>query len=85
MPQFIFTKYSKKKFEKLSPEVSQRILKKLKSCKTHPDFFSLLETLTNFGEASHRLRIGDYRIILKIKDHDNLIILDLGHRKEVYK
>ncbi|WP_197035228.1 type II toxin-antitoxin system RelE family toxin [Oceanivirga salmonicida] len=33
-----------------------------------------------------RYRIGDYRLIAKIKDEKLIIILiDLGHRKEIYK
>ncbi|MDR1012765.1 MAG: type II toxin-antitoxin system RelE/ParE family toxin [Lactobacillales bacterium] len=33
-----------------------------------------------------RYRIGDYRLIIKIKDNELLIILiDIAHRKDVYR
>lgn len=33
-----------------------------------------------------RYRVGDYRIIAKIKDEEILIsLIDLGHRKDIYK
>ncbi len=38
------------------------------------------------GREGWRIRIGDYRVIYLIED-DNLIIIvvEIGHRKEVYK
>ncbi len=38
------------------------------------------------GEDTYRIRVGDYRIIYSIHD-DRLvvIVIDVGHRKEVYR
>jgi len=37
-------------------------------------------------ECSHRLRVGDYRIIYQIDDDCNLItVYGIGHRREVYR
>jgi len=30
-----------------------------------------------------KLRVGDYRVIFKL-DKDNIVVLKIGHRKEVY-
>ncbi len=52
-----------------------------------------LRTLNNEPESGKRLkhsdfwrlRIGDYRAIYEIdRDNDNVIVLYIGHRKEVY-
>lgn len=85
MPKFFFTTWADKKFHKLPLEVQQRLRKKLKSYRDHPDFFDLLEPLVNHKQASHRLRVGNYRIILEIVDKDQLLVLDVGHRKNIYK
>lgn len=38
------------------------------------------------GQGGYRIRVGDYRVIYIIK-HSELIILilDVGHRKDIYK
>jgi len=50
----------------------------------------LLKEPVKFGDYLKRdlqgyrkLRVGDYRVIYKI-DQENIIILKIGHRKEVY-
>ena len=50
----------------------------------------LLQDPINFGlplrkglQGYRKLRVGDYRIIYKIEDK-NIIILKIGHRKEIY-
>ncbi len=38
------------------------------------------------GRDAYRIRVADYRIIYEINDEILLIdIIDLGHRKEIYK
>lgn len=38
------------------------------------------------GRDGWRIRIGCYRIIYEIKDHIfHLLILDVGHRKDIYR
>jgi mRNA interferase RelE/StbE len=38
------------------------------------------------GEDAYRLRIGDYRVIYQIEFARNeLILIALGHRREIYK
>jgi mRNA interferase RelE/StbE len=37
------------------------------------------------GRAGWRIRIGNYRVIYEIEDHVcRILVLDLGHRKEIY-
>jgi mRNA-degrading endonuclease RelE of RelBE toxin-antitoxin system len=89
MIKFIFSKDSKKKFLNLEKNLQERVIFKLKSIKDHPYVFSILVQMKDSTNSTHRLRIGNYRIILFLKDQQgancDFIIVDLGHRKEVYK
>ncbi|MEX2684355.1 MAG: type II toxin-antitoxin system RelE/ParE family toxin [Candidatus Sigynarchaeota archaeon] len=38
------------------------------------------------GRPFYRLRVGDYRVIIDIKDQELVImVLEVGHRKGIYK
>lgn len=86
---FIFTKDAQKSFLKLSKESQTRIYKKLELLKTHPDIFSILRRLSHFEPATHRLRIGTYRLILKQEEEKEgstvFRVLDVGHRRDIYE
>lgn len=89
MVYFTFTKYSGKCFYKLPKSIQKRILDKLKSLKEHEDIFLVLKKLINFEPATHRLRVGNYRLILELKLQGEkkmeFLVLDVGHRKDIYK
>jgi mRNA-degrading endonuclease RelE of RelBE toxin-antitoxin system len=85
MPLFELTSLALKKFQKLAPDIQLRIKNKTVSIKDHPDFFVLLESLKNFTPATHRLRIGNYRLILQYMGNDQFLVLDLGHRRDIYR
>ncbi|KKU80226.1 MAG: hypothetical protein UY05_C0011G0008 [Candidatus Peregrinibacteria bacterium GW2011_GWA2_47_7] len=86
---FIFTKYAKRKFTKLPLGIQKRIVVKLTALKKHEDIFSILRPLHNFEPATHRLRIGSYRLILELKadkkSAPEFLILDMGHRRDIYR
>lgn len=89
MNQFVFTKKAERKFYCMPKPVQERILTKLRSLKSHPDLLSILKRLHHLEPASHRLRIGNYRLILELKIQNNeelvFCVLDLDDRKDVYK
>lgn len=89
MITFIFGKESIKEFLELEQVTRERISNKLKVLKNHPNIFSILVKLEDLGLATHRLRIGNIRLILKLekqsKECVEFFILKLGHRKEVYR
>lgn len=89
MNTFIFTAYAKKQLLNLSQVEQERILAKLVLLKNHPDIFAVLRALVDFDPATHRLRIGSYRLILKLEQsqmNENLfLVLKVGHRKDVYQ
>ena len=85
MNRFIFTHFAKKQFQTYENKVQEKIIQKLKILKQHDYIFSVLKTLVDFEPATHRLRIGDYRLILKWEKPNTFLILAVGHRKNIYK
>lgn len=84
MFNFEFKEKAVKEIERLSPEIRERILKKLK-------FYSLQENSLRFAEklkdckfGEYRFRIGDYRAIFDVDNH-TIVILKFGHRRDIYK
>lgn len=89
MNQFIFTKKAEKRLRALPVSIQERIVKKLKDLKKNDDIFSLLRRLHHLDPATHRLRVGDYRVILEYKKQNKkgavFWILDVGDRKDIYE
>jgi mRNA-degrading endonuclease RelE of RelBE toxin-antitoxin system len=87
MNTFVFTKKAEKTFRKLPEDAQERIIKKLKELHAHPDIFSVLKNLHNFEPATHRLRIGSYRLILELQTQKppKFWVLEVGDRREVYR
>lgn len=78
----IYTNRSVKDIEKLDYSIKNRIGKALIRFSENPLHYS--ERLTNHDLGSYRFRIGDYRVIFDIEG-SNIIILCVGHRKEIYR
>lgn len=81
---FTFKKKAAKEIDELPAYVRKRILEKLQ-------FYSLQENPLRFADklkdhrfGEYRFRVGDHRILFDI-DGNILIILKVGHRREVYK
>ena len=84
MYRYFFKKKALPAFKKLPFEVQKRILDKLDYFikQKYPLFFA--SRLINYGLGEYRFRIGDYRVIFDLEDED-IIILEVGHRREIYK
>lgn len=71
-----------KQLGKLDFLTKQRIIKSLERIRIRPHYFVKRIIGTNF----FRLRVGDYRVILKIVNKKLIIyVLEIGHRKNIYK
>ncbi|MFW6285918.1 MAG: type II toxin-antitoxin system RelE family toxin [Nanoarchaeota archaeon] len=82
MFDLLFTAESKKFLKKLSEQDSKRIISTLERCRIRPH--SYIKKLVS--SPYFRLRVGNYRIILDIKSGKLLIIVvEIGHRKNIYK
>jgi mRNA interferase RelE/StbE len=79
-----FLKTAQKELRKLPKEIQQRIAAKIDSLLADP-YPPESKKLTN-GNGRFRIRIGDYRVIYRIEE-DKLIILiiKIGHRRDIYK
>lgn len=80
-----YTAFALKQLKKLDKQVSSRIL----------DYMDEVAKLENPRERGKmlvgnligfwRYRVGDYRVLCKIKDNELVItVVNVGHRKEVY-
>ncbi len=81
MYEIFFSEIAKKQFLKLEKEIQKRILTSLDRIKIRPEAY----VTKLIGDASYRLRVGDYRVLMDI-DHGKLIILiiKVGHRRNIY-
>ena len=78
--EILITRRAEDDLIKLDPVVKKRIKKNLLKLRTDPQSFS--KKLT--GANGYRFRIGKYRIVFDI-DKNNIVILRVGHRREIYK
>ena len=85
MSTFLFTKAAAKQFYKLDISAQQRIQSKLQELKKSKNINTNIKLLINFKPATHRLRIGNYRLILKDEKDGNFLVLEVGHRKDIYR
>jgi len=77
-----FSKKAYSQLTKLSKDSQERILSKLERIRIRPHHF--VEKIV--GDSGYKLRIGDYRLILDIYENSLIIlVLKLGHRKNIYK
>ena len=82
MFDLFFTDESKRFLKKLNKQDSTRIISTLERCRIRPH--SHVKKL--ISSPYFRLRVGDYRVILDIKAGKLLIIVvEIGHRKNIYK
>lgn len=86
---FDFTEYGLKCLQKLPKDVQGRIEKKLSSLKNHPNIFTVISALEDVEPATHRLRVGDYRLVLQLTSNTKskvyFMVIDVDHRKNIYR
>lgn len=81
-----FTKHAERTLEKFEQTISQKIYKNLQKLKSDP--FNFIEPLNRpkGAEPLYKLRIGEYRAILAIRNNKRVIlVVDIGHRKMIYR
>jgi len=81
---YVFTGKSFKQLQKLPKSVQKRIIAKLDFYSSHPNPIRFADHLTKFDLGTYRYRVGDYRIVFDI-DAENLLILLIDHRKNIYR
>jgi mRNA interferase RelE/StbE len=79
-----FTKSAAKALAAIPRKEQKRIARKIESLAEDPP--APAKTKIKGDNPFHRVRVGDYRIIYEIQNELLLIlILKIGHRKEVYR
>ncbi len=78
-----YTKSAEKDIVSLDRYTGQRIFKKIKLLEKNP-FGQGAKKLG--GGKGYRIRIGDYRVVYIFdKENKEVVIIKIGHRKEVYR
>jgi mRNA interferase RelE/StbE len=83
--QIIFTRKAQKQINDLDKPTQLRIKKAIiEKLLTNPAAY--LETLVGDLGGYYKFRVGDYRLICTKEDEKLIVIvIELGHRREVYK
>ena len=82
MYKIVFSDTAFRKFKKLEKNTQNRITSVLERIKIRPTYF--LKKLV--GLPYFRLRVGDYRILIDVDFKNKILyILEVGHRKNIYK
>lgn len=84
--QIEFTKSAKKEFDKLPESAQDKVLEAVKLLSVNP-YSDLLQVKKMRGaDFLYRLRVGDYRIIYEVQNKKLIIIIiKIGHRRDVYR
>ncbi len=81
--QIIWSESAAKELKKLDRTVANRIFKKVSKLSDNSYHFDVTKIV---GDPYFRLRVGDYRVIFDIQnDRLRILVLKVGHRKNVYK
>lgn len=78
----VYTRRAVKDIQKIEPTVKKRIGNTLLRYKEDPIRYA--RKMINSDHGSYRFRIGDYRVIFDLEKYD-IVVLRIGHRKEIYK
>jgi len=81
--QVILPKSVQKELDRLPDDVARRILARLAALETSPRPADVKKLK---GRKAWRIRVGDYRVIYEIQDRVlQIIVITVGHRREVYR
>ena len=76
------TETAKKQLSKIDKQTARRIDKKLREIASDP----FLHVTRLVGLEIYKMRVGDYRVLMSIqKDKLVVMIVEIGHRRNVYK
>lgn len=87
-----FSERAKKQLKKLPEQIAKRIFSKIEKLEQDPKPSGHKQLINfdlennPFNSPIYRIRIGDYRAIYTIEDEVLVIlILQIGHRKDIYE
>ncbi len=81
--QVVFEKTALKAIQKLDKSIQIAVINAIENLANNPRPNGYIK-LT--GRLAYRIRVGNYRVIYNINDKQvTVLILEIGHRKEIYK
>ena len=81
--QVIIPKSVRKELDRLTGDVAQKILARLTALETNPRPADVKKLK---GRDAWRIRVSNYRVIYEIHDRIlQIIVITVGHRREVYR
>jgi mRNA interferase RelE/StbE len=84
MDDYYFTSQALRQIKNLPKNIQKRIIKKLDFfCQKDP--LKYADFLTDSRLGNYRFRIGDYRVIFDKKAQNSILVLAVGHRKQIYR
>ena len=82
MYELIYSPAALKQLEKLEHNIKERIVVALERLRIRPESCDIKKLV---GMLGYRFRVGDYRVIFDMeKDKLIILILQIGHRKNIY-
>lgn len=86
MPKYklVYKKPATRSIQKLSPQIKKRLKLKLEFFVNQDEPLGFAKHLTKPADAQYRYRVGNYRILFDIEE-ENIVILYVQHRRDVYK
>jgi len=82
--RFTFSESAKKDIKKLDKKTAKRLKDKFIFWQDADDALAFAKSLTQHVGATHRFRLGVYRILVRLEGQE-LRVLRIRHRKDVYK
>ncbi len=80
--RLVYTERAVRDIKSLDPGTKRRIKETLKRYESDP--IKHAEHLTDSELGTFRFRIGDYRVVFDL-ERANIVVLRVGHRREIYK
>lgn len=84
MYRIVFKPQAEKELKKFPVNVQLQIIHKLKYFLSFSDPLHFASSLKDHDLGDYRFRVGDYRVIFDMEG-ETLVILSVGHRREIYK
>jgi mRNA interferase RelE/StbE len=82
--QLLFSKRARSDWQKLSRAIQERLREKLVYFISQQNPLRYADKLREEDLGGFRFRVGDYRIVFDVEGN-NILILRVGHRKDIYK
>lgn len=83
--EYYFKPSALRDLRRLPETVQKRIFDKLDFYTNSPEPLAFAKSLPGGEFGDFRFRIGDYRVIFDVEPGGAIVILAVGHRKDIYR